>query len=127
MWATGPLMPDALELMAAWEFNFKTFGFVWTKHHANGRNYCGLGQWTRSGAEYCLLGTRGKPHRKSNTVRQVYTSTPKGHSVKPDTFRTRAVQLCGNVKRIEAFARIAADGWDCFGNDPQLRQPKLGF
>lgn len=37
------------------------------------------------------------------------------HSKKPDEVRKRIVELCGDVPRIELFARQAVDGWDCWG------------
>lgn len=39
------------------------------------------------------------------------------HSKKPDEVRNRIVQLCGNLPRIELFARQKADGWDALGYD----------
>lgn len=31
MWTTGPQLPDSLELMKAWGFDYRTLGFVWVK------------------------------------------------------------------------------------------------
>ena len=39
------------------------------------------------------------------------------HSRKPDEVRDRIVELCGELPRIELFARQHADGWDCWGNE----------
>ena len=39
------------------------------------------------------------------------------HSKKPDEIRDRIVELCGDVPRIELFARNRADGWDSLGNE----------
>jgi N6-adenosine-specific RNA methylase IME4 len=41
----------------------------------------------------------------------------KKHSRKPDCVRDRIVQLCGDLPRIELFARQRVDGWDCWGNE----------
>lgn len=38
------------------------------------------------------------------------------HSKKPDEIRDRIVQLCGDVPRIELFARERYEGWDCLGD-----------
>jgi N6-adenosine-specific RNA methylase IME4 len=39
------------------------------------------------------------------------------HSKKPSEIRDRIVELCGDVPRIELFAREKVDGWDCIGNE----------
>ena len=39
------------------------------------------------------------------------------HSKKPDVVKDRIVELCGDVPRIELFARQATEGWDVWGNE----------
>ena len=39
------------------------------------------------------------------------------HSKKPDIVRDKIVQLCGNLPRVELFARNETDGWDVWGNE----------
>lgn len=39
------------------------------------------------------------------------------HSKKPSEIRDRIVELCGDIPRIELFAREKVDGWDCIGNE----------
>ena len=39
------------------------------------------------------------------------------HSKKPDEVRERIVELCGDLPRIELFARQRYEGWDCLGNE----------
>ena len=39
------------------------------------------------------------------------------HSKKPDEVRDRIVELCGDIPRIELFARDSVEGWDCWGNE----------
>jgi hypothetical protein len=77
----------------------------------------GMGYWTRANPEMCLLATKGKPKRKSKNVEQFILSARRKHSQKPDEARTRIVKLCGDVSRIELFARQKFDGWDCWGNE----------
>lgn len=74
-----------------------------------------MGYYTRSNCEICLIGVKGKPIKISNTVSSVVISPREHHSKKPDCVRDRIVQLCGDIPRIELFARQSADGWDCLG------------
>lgn len=77
----------------------------------------GLGFWTRSNSEVCLLGVKGKPKRVSKSVKQICDARVMEHSRKPDEIRERIVKLCGDVPRIELFARSRHDGWDCLGDE----------
>lgn len=76
-----------------------------------------MGNYTRSNTKLCLLGIRGKPKRISASVHSVIESHIRSHSQKPDEVRDRIVQLCGDVPRIELFARNNTEGWDVFGNE----------
>jgi N6-adenosine-specific RNA methylase IME4 len=64
----------------------------------------------------CLLATRGKPKRISKSVKQLVIDVRREHSRKPDCVRDRIVELCGDLPRIELFARQKKDGWDNWGN-----------
>ena len=75
-----------------------------------------MGYYTRSNPEMCLLATKGKPKRLSKSVRQLIVSKLQQHSKKPDEIRNRIVELCGDIPRIELFARQQVEGWDCWGN-----------
>lgn len=116
LWVTFPCLREGLEVMKAWGFEYKTCGFVWVKKNKKSDSwFWGLGYWTRANAEICLIGTRGKPKRKSKSVHQIVDSRIREHSRKPDEVRDRIVELCGNIPRIELFARQSVDGWDCWG------------
>lgn len=118
LWATHPKLPDALEVMQGWGFEFKTVAFTWVKKNPSGVGlHFGLGYWTRQNAEIVLLGTRGKPKRVDNSVFSVVVSPRGRHSAKPNIVRERIVDLMGPLPRIELFAREGADGWDCMGNE----------
>ena len=76
LWCTFPKLPEALKLIKAWGFTFKTVAFVWVKQNKSGNGFLmGLGWWTRSNAEICLLAVKGKPKRKSASVRQLIFCT----------------------------------------------------
>ena len=79
--------------------------------------HVGLGYYTRANVELCFIATRGHPKRVSKAVRQLVVSPIERHSKKPDCVRDRIVELCGDIPRIELFAREVAPGWDALGNE----------
>ena len=89
---------------------------MWVKTRGSGL-YSGLGFYTNSNAEICLIGRKGKFNRQAKNVKQIIVSPLGRHSEKPLEIRDRIVQLCGDVPRIELFAREKADGWDAWGNE----------
>ncbi len=118
MWTTMSAIPDALQVIDAWGFQFVTNGFTWVKTHPNsGRAVVGLGMWTRHNAEICLLAKRGRPIRQSAAVRSLVIAPRRRHSEKPDEVRDHIVELCGDVPRLEMFARRKTPGWDIWGNE----------
>jgi N6-adenosine-specific RNA methylase IME4 len=118
LWATYPCLEEALELVKAWGFTYKTVAFTWVKRNKISDSwFWGLGHWTRSNPEICILATKGNPHRVSKGVHSVVDDRIGRHSEKPDTVRKRIVELCGDLPRIELFARQKFDGWDVFGNE----------
>jgi N6-adenosine-specific RNA methylase IME4 len=124
LWATDPLLPRALEVMAAWGFTYKTVGFYWTKlnRHADlqaqGKRafFRGMGFWTRANPELCLLGTRGHPRRRSTAVEKLVVAPRREHSRKPDEVQDRIQTLCAGPY-LELFARASRPGWDGWGRE----------
>ena len=118
LWATFPQLPEALRLIRAWGFTFKTVAFVWLKLNKKSPTwFYGLGYWTRGNAEICLLAKRGKPKRRSAGVHQFIISPVEEHSKKPDVTRDKIIELAGDLPRVELFARQKAPGWDVGGNE----------
>ena len=121
MWATFPNISEALKTMKAWGFTYKTAAFVWVKKNKSGSNFWGMGAWTRANAEVCLLGisknTKASQAVKSHGVHQIIESVIQAHSKKPDVVRDKIVELCGDLPRIELFARQQVEKWDCWGNE----------
>ena len=118
LWATFPQLPEALRLIQAWGFVYKTVAFVWLKQNRKALTwFFGLGFWTRSNAEICLLATKGHPKRQSAGIHQLVISPVERHSKKPDEVREKIVALMGDVPRIELFARQQTPGWDVWGNE----------
>jgi site-specific DNA-methyltransferase (adenine-specific) len=118
LWATYPMMREALRLIEAWGFEYKTIGFQWIKQNRSGKGwFFGLGRWTRGNTEPCFIATRGKPKRVSASVSQLIEWPLGRHSAKPPIVRKKIMELMGGGEAIELFARQSAPGWDCWGNE----------
>lgn len=117
LWATYPMLGEALEVIKAWGFTYKSIAFQWVKLTKNNKYFFGLGRWTRGNTEPCLLAVRGKPKRIDNSVFQLVLSQIRKHSQKPDRVRYLIVKLMGDLPRIELFARQKFNGWDIWGNE----------
>lgn len=98
---------------------YKTCAFSWIKmNKSKNTPFVGMGYYTRSNNEICLLGVKGKPlPRISHKVQQVVISKIREHSRKPDEVRDRIVELFGDLPRVELFCRHPAEGWDSIGNE----------
>ena len=127
IWGTYPKLPEVLEVIKAWGFNYKSIAFQWIKLNRSGKGeFYGLGRWTRGNTEPCFIAVKGKPKRVSASVFQIIKSKLNGHSRKPDIVRNKIIELVGDLPRIELFARERVEGWDCWGNEvPSDIQMKL--
>ena len=121
LWVTFPRREHGLETIKAWGFEYYGLGFDWVKTSKNGNPSWGMGYYTRQNTEVCLIGVRkDKKQRIKPLVRNVLSvvhSERREHSKKPDEIRDYITQICGDLPRIELFARQYADGWDCWGNE----------
>ena len=118
LWVTFPQLESGLQLIKAWGFTYKTVAFVWVKLNKKSRTpFWGLGNWTRSNVEICLLGTKGHPKRVSRSVHQLICTPIQEHSRKPEQARTKITELMGDLPRIELFAREREKGWHVWGNE----------
>lgn len=118
MWVSPGMPAEALALVNAWGFTFKTMkGFTWHKTTKHGKSHFGMGNWTRANSEDCLFAVKGKPKRVDASVRQFVEAQVRRHSQKPDEVRDRIVKLMGDVPRIELFAREIVPGWDAWGDE----------
>ena len=128
LWATFPQLPEALRLIEAWGFCYKSVAFVWLKKNRKADSwFYGLGFWTRGNAEICLLATRGHPKRQAANVHQFIISPIEAHSKKPDEAREKIVSLMGDLPRVELFARQSPPGWDVWGNEVASTVPDFGL
>lgn len=117
LWCTYPQLLNGLEVIKAWGFEYFGLGFEWIKKTKTGKDFFGMGYWTRANPECCLLATKGKPKPVRHDIRQLLYAERQEHSRKPIEIRERIVRLCGDLPRIELFARQEACGWDCWGDE----------
>lgn len=144
LWATMPLLQEALDVIKAWGvvrdvsgrvlttkgFKYTTCAFTWVKLNPTGELlrkgkhvllvkgvYSGLGHWVNGNAELCLFAKQGRPKRVARNVKQIVLAPRGRHSAKPPEVRDRIVRLMGDVPRIELFARERVEGWDCWGDE----------
>lgn len=134
MWVTDNRIPKVSELMAAWGFKYNSLAFIWNKitkcttnqidifnEVSNEKVRTTLTPYTRRSCEYCFMGTRGSAREliKDHYVLQyvAWASRTRKHSEKPDEVRKRIVKLCGDIPRVELFARQQKTGWDAWGNE----------
>ena len=121
MWVTDPFLEKGLAVLRSWGFTYKTVAFTWVKIIKNPSILAkdsypmGMGYWTRSNPEMCLLGTKGKPKRLSASVRQLIVAPRREHSRKPDEIYERIEYLVGGPY-LEMYSRTDRTGWDAFGN-----------
>jgi len=117
LWTMGSEIPNALGVIKAWGFKYKTVAFTWVKTTTTGKYCFGGGNWTRNNPEMCLLATRGKIKRLDASVRELVISPRREHSRKPDEVRDSIIQLCGDLPRCELFCRYPVDGWNVWGDE----------
>jgi N6-adenosine-specific RNA methylase IME4 len=115
------MLDVAFEVIEAWNFEYKTCGFVWVKSTDDDetddeKTSLGQGYWTRSNVELVLFATRGNPMRMDAGVRQVVMAPRLAHSEKPDEVYDRIRRLVTGPY-LEMFARKQREGWDAWGNE----------
>lgn len=123
LWATVPLLPEAMTVLIRWGFEYKTM-ITWRKIMSTG-----MGFWFRGQCEHLILGVRGKVKPFRMQTANFYQSKTGKHSQKPHYFReliSKAVKKSfDHPIKLELFARSRdgffpdyeyEDGWDVYGN-----------
>lgn len=110
LWATVPLLPEALLVMSSWGFKYKTSLF-WRKIMS-----LGMGFWFRGQVEILLMGIKGKVKAFRLQIANIHQEKVRKHSQKPDYFRD-IIEKTGLIPRIELFAREKHEEWDVWGNE----------
>ena len=110
LWATSPMIQEALELCKAWGFAYKAM-FVWDKVKHN------MGHYNSVRHEFLLICTKGSCLPDvPDLIDSVVSIERTEHSRKPEDFRGIIDKLYPHGKRVELFARAVVDGWDRWGN-----------
>ena len=117
MWTCWPTLPDALRLIEAWGFEYKTIAWVWAKLNKSSLGFfTGMGYYTRANTEPCLLAVRGTMPVKAHDIQALIVSPVQEHSRKPDD-QYRKIESLYDGPYLEMFARRARPGWDVWGNE----------
>lgn len=118
LWVPNALLPEGLQVMNAWGFEYKT-NLVWHKLRKDGgSDGRGVGFYFRNVTELILFGVRGRNARTLPPGRtQVnYLGTRKReHSRKPDE-QYALIESCSPGPYLELFARGARPNWAVWGN-----------
>jgi N6-adenosine-specific RNA methylase IME4 len=120
LWAVNCLLPEALEVIGAWGFTYKT-NLVWVKPSI------GLGRWTRNRHEPLLLATRGRielpdPDQLPDSVIEAARGR---HSQKPAQTYELIETAFPHLRKLELFARgKARSGWQAWGNQTESARAK---
>ena len=147
LWVTDSMLIDGLQVMQCWGFAYTKVAFVWVKaakktlpngfstHGGNAwpmvmlrqdegwvrRLVFGAGHTTRNGAEFCLLGSRGRMDVVDHSQRQVILAPVREHSRKPDEAYERIEAMYPGRRYLELFARHRRLGWAAHGDE--LKEP----
>lgn len=116
LWATQPKLPEALEVMKAWGFTYKSGG-IWDKRRTPRDR--GRGYWWIGIHELLLAGTRGKfsPPPEHLRERSIFAEPRSGrHSQKPECVHQSLERYFPDVRRVELFAREPRPGWTVWGD-----------
>lgn len=120
MWCVNPMLPEALELLDAWGFKYKTM-LTWIKEK-------GSGYWFKGITEHIIFGVKGDIKAFRSNIPNVYKSKNSKHSRKPHYFRQlikRVTKGMENPTYLELFARSREGffpdeeykNWDVWGNE----------
>jgi N6-adenosine-specific RNA methylase IME4 len=127
LWVPNALLPDGLQVMKAWGFEYKS-NLVWHKIRKDGgSDGRGVGFYFRNVTELCLFGVRGKNARTLAPGRRqvnLLGTRKREHSRKPDEFYD-IIEACSPKSRLEMFARGTRKGWDTWGN--QAEEYEIGW
>ena len=118
MWTPNALLPEALQVMAAWGFSYKT-NLIWHKVRKDGgSDGRGVGFYFRNVTEVILFGVRGKNARTLAPGRRqvnMMETRKREHSRKPDE-QYDLIEACSPGPYLELFARGEHERWHVWGN-----------
>ena len=122
LWVPNALLPDGLEVLKSWGFEYKT-NIIWEKVRKDGYpDGRGVGFYFRNVTEVVLFGVRGNNNRTLDPARRqvnIIRSMKREHSRKPDEL-IDIVQSCSPGPYLEMFARGHREGWTLWGNQADV-------
>jgi N6-adenosine-specific RNA methylase IME4 len=112
LWATAPKLIDAIEVLKAWGYEYRT-NAVWEKP-----TWFNQGFYFMVNHELLLIGRSGnlKCPRQEDRSFSVFKGKSKHHSQKPDSLYSIIERMYPGRSKIELFARRRREGWDAWGN-----------
>ena len=116
MWTIDKFLPDTERFMQ--ELGYELHArMIWDKENGIAPAFT-----VRFSHEYLLwFYKKGKMLKPSAETRGKYTTVLREpstkHSKKPECAYLMLEDMFPNASKIELFARIERDGWDCFGNE----------
>jgi N6-adenosine-specific RNA methylase IME4 len=113
MWATAPKLADAMRVVVAWGFTYKTCA-IWDKE------WTGMGNYFRIQHELLLIATKGNippPMTDNRPASIVKFKRSTKHSEKPEVFCEIIEAMYPEFPKVELFARSARKGWKVWGNE----------
>lgn len=113
MWATWPHLNQAIQLGEGWGFKYVHTPFIWHKMKTNPGFYT----MTQTEPVLCFKQGRIPQPRGTRNERQVIEEMRTRHSAKPQELYTRIERMFPTQNKMEMFARIQRQGWDCWGNE----------
>jgi N6-adenosine-specific RNA methylase IME4 len=117
LWTPNALLPDALKVMEAWGFEYKS-NIVWHKVRKDGgSDGRGVGFYFRNVTEIILFGVRGKNARTQAPGRRqvnMLETRKREHSRKPDE-QYSIIESCSPAPYLELFARGERRRWSVWG------------
>lgn len=112
MWATNPLLEDAIWLMKQWGFEYKT-NLVWVKSKSN---YGKLGFYVYGQHELLLIGVKGSMLPTGDKPKSIIYGDNSKHSKKPEEVYELIESMYPGLKYVELFSRNLRQGWTMWGN-----------
>ncbi len=118
LWVPNALLPEGLEVMKAWGFEYKG-NIVWEKVRKDGMpDGRGVGFYFRNVTELLLFGIKGDNNRTLAPARSqvnLIRTMKREHSRKPDEI-IPIIEACSPGPFLELFARGDREGWAMWGN-----------
>lgn len=124
LWCPNALVAEALDIMKAWGFTYKT-NIVWYKVRKDGGpDGRGVGFYFRNVTELVLFGVKGSIRTLAPGRRQVnvIVARKQEHSKKPDQLYD-IVEQCSPGPYCELFGRCRVRGWTQWGDQLDTYEP----